>query len=136
MGGITDPYSQRKSYVNMVMINRKKTQKDNAHTNTEQSIRIQGGVSAIDEIIKIEQHIEHANRDAEILLMDLSETFGEINRTHLWATMYKNGLRIETIKHIRRGHRRTKLAPEYKGAYVELSENNIGGGGKSAKQLP
>ena len=48
------------------------------------------GISAIDAIIKIDQYIEHANRDAGILLADIAKAFGAINRTLLWATLYKN----------------------------------------------
>ena len=47
--------------------------------------------------------------------MGLSVSFGTINRTMLWATLYKKGIPEETIGHIRRGHRGTRLSPKYKG---------------------
>ena len=47
------------------------------------------GVSTIDAIIKVEQYIGNANRNAKILLMVLSKAFGAINRTLLWAMLYK-----------------------------------------------
>ena len=58
--------------------------------------------------------------------MDLSKAFATINRTLLWATLYKKGLPEEMINHIRRGHVGARLAPKYKGRYGKLSENNIG----------
>ena len=58
--------------------------------------------------------------------MDLSKAFGAINRTLLWTTLYKKGIPEEMIKHIRRGHTGTKLAPKYKGKYGKLNESNIG----------
>ena len=57
--------------------------------------------------------------------MGLSKAFGAIIRTLLWATLYREGLPIETIKHIRSGQQGTKLAPKYKWEYGELTENNI-----------
>ena len=62
------------------------------------------GISTIDAIIKIEQYIEHDNRDAKILPMDFSEAFGTINRTTLWDILYRKGLPGGTIKHTRRGN--------------------------------
>ena len=76
-----------------------------------------GGISAIDAIIKVEQCVENSNHDAGILLMDLSKAFGAINRTLLWETLYKEGIPIDMIKHIRQGHQDTRLAPKYKEKY-------------------
>ena len=102
---------------NMVGANHAKTNQDRAYTRKKQSIRIQrrDGVSTIGAIIKVEQYIGNANHDAKILLMGLSKAFGAINRTLLWATLYKKGMPIDMIKHIRQGHQDTKLAPKYKG---------------------
>ena len=58
--------------------------------------------------------------------MGLSKAFGTINRTLLWTTLYKKGLPEEMIRHIRRGHLGTKLAPKYKGRYGKSNTNNIG----------
>ena len=57
------------------------------------------GISTIDDIIKFEQYIENANRDAKILRMGLSKAFGAINRTPLWSTLYTKGIPIDMIKH-------------------------------------
>ena len=85
------------------------------------------GISTIAAIIKIDQYIGHANRDAEILLMGLSNAFGAINRTLLWATVYKKVYMGEMIKRIQRGHRGAQRAPKYEGEYGELrGSNNIG----------
>ena len=72
------------------------------------------GISTIDAIIRVEQYIESANRDAKILLMGISKAFGAINRTLLWTTLYKKGIPIDMTKHIRQGHQDTKLEPKYK----------------------
>ena len=58
--------------------------------------------------------------------MDLSKAFDTINRTLLWATLYKKGLPAGTIRRIRRGHQWAKLAPKYRGSYGEANYNNIG----------
>ena len=58
--------------------------------------------------------------------MDLSKAFGTANRTLLWKTLYKKGVPEEMIRHIRRGHRGTRLAPKYRGRYGEAKGNNIG----------
>ena len=84
------------------------------------------GVSTIDAIIKVEQYIKQTDKKAKILLMDLSKAFDTINRTILWTTLYKKGIPEEMIRHIRRGHQGTTLAPKYKGKYGNTSDNNIG----------
>ena len=58
--------------------------------------------------------------------MDISKAFGTIDRTLLWAALYKKGLPGEMIRHIRRGHQGTRLAPKYRGRYGAAEENNIG----------
>ena len=85
------------------------------------------GISTIDAIRKIARYIVHANRDAGALRMGLSKAFDTINRAPLWMTLRKKGLRIEKIKHRRRGHQETQLSPKYAGKYGEQSENDIGG---------
>ena len=57
--------------------------------------------------------------------MGLSEAFDTINTTLLWATLYKKEISEEMIKHIRRGHIGTKLAPKYKGRYGKLNETTL-----------
>ena len=84
------------------------------------------GISAIDAFVKIEQYVENADRNAKIFPTDLSKEPDAINRTQLWTILYKKGLPGEKIKHIRRGHQRTRLSPKYKGGYGEPMGNNIG----------
>ena len=74
----------------------------------------------------MEQYIKQAGNNAKILIMDLSKAFDTINRTLLWTTLYQKGIPEETIRHIRRRHTVTKLAPKYKGKYGKINENNIG----------
>ena len=102
----------------MVRTNRKATHQDRAHTRKENQFGYKEGVSTIDAIIKIEPYVEHSDRDAEILPMCRPKAFDTLNRTLLWATLYKKGLPVEMIKHIRRGRQGTRLAPKYKGVYV------------------
>ena len=58
------------------------------------------GLSAIDAVIKIEKCIQAGTPIAKILLMDLSEAFGCVNRSTLWTTLYKAGLPIHAIQNI------------------------------------
>ena len=45
------------------------------------------GISKIDDIIKVDQYKEHANRDAKISPMGLSKAFGAIDRTPQRGTL-------------------------------------------------
>ena len=54
--------------------------------------------------------------------MDLAKALGAINRTLLWATLYKKGVPEEMIRQIRGGHLGTRLAPKYRGRYRETKE--------------
>ena len=83
------------------------------------------GVSTADAIIKVEQYIQQTGNKAKILLMDLPKAFGAINRAILWTTLYKKGIPEEMIKHIRRRHIGTRLAPKYKGRYGKLNEKTL-----------
>ena len=47
------------------------------------------GLSTLDSIQKIEQYIRENNKNAQILLTDIAKAFDTINRTKLWATLYK-----------------------------------------------
>ena len=71
----------------MARTNRAEARQDDANLNQKYTIRTQEGISTIDAIVKKEQYIEHANRDAEIL-MGLHNAFGAINRRILWDTLY------------------------------------------------
>jgi len=41
--------------------------------------------------------------------MDISKAFGTVNRIILWAALYKVGIHVQTILHIRRGRIKTTL---------------------------
>ena len=47
------------------------------------------GVSTTDAIIKTERYVEHANRDAEILLMGRPKAFDTVNSTLIWTALYR-----------------------------------------------
>ena len=58
--------------------------------------------------------------------MDLTKAFGEVNRTILRTALYKKGIPVEMITHIRRGHQNTRLTPKTKGRYGKQTPNNVG----------
>ena len=58
--------------------------------------------------------------------MDLSKAFDAINRAQPWTTLYKNGIPLETISHIRKGHQNTMLCAKHQGTYGKESKNNVG----------
>jgi len=84
------------------------------------------GLSTLGAIQKIENYAQEGGKDSQILLMDLSKAFDRINRTQLWATLYKKGLPEKTTLQIREGRKNTQLCTKYQGKYGELQENNIG----------
>ena len=83
-------------------------------------------ISTIDAIMKIETYLGRKTGHAHLLLMGLPNAFDTINRTLLWATLYKKGLPIDMTLHIRRGHKQTKLMAKTQGQYGELVDNNAG----------
>ena len=62
------------------------------------------GISAI-YAIKIEPYIDHSGRDAEILLVDISNAIDTINRMLLWTTLRKKGIPTEMTNRTKQGHR-------------------------------
>ena len=59
--------------------------------------------------------------------MDIWKDFDTINRTPLWETLYKKGLPIDTILHIRRGRKNINLLAKTQGQYgAPPVENNVG----------
>jgi len=58
--------------------------------------------------------------------MDLTKAFGAVNRNILWTTLCEKGAPIQTILHVKRGHRKTTLQAKYNRTYGEKTENNIG----------
>ena len=82
------------------------------------------GISTTDATIRIEQYIEHANRGDKILLMDLSNAFGAINRTLLWTTLYKKGLGRNGKTHSQRASWEN-YRHNVRGGYGEPRGNNI-----------
>jgi len=83
-------------------------------------------MSTTDAIIKLGSYLAAATKDAQIVLMDLAKAFGKVNRARLWTTLYKNGLPMEMIQRVRRGHQGTTILPKTKGKYGIGSPNNIG----------
>jgi len=63
--------------------------------------------------VKIEQYIDQREGKRNILLMYLSKAFDTVNRAILWNTLYKKGLPIKTILHIRRGRNQTILQAKH-----------------------
>lgn len=57
------------------------------------------GISAIDSIIQIDHYIEHANRDARMLLMYFPNACDAIKRALLCTTHYKKGRPVEMTTH-------------------------------------
>ena len=58
--------------------------------------------------------------------MDLAEAFGAINRAALWTTLYKKGIHVAKILHIRIGHQNARLVVKHHGSNGGLIENNLG----------
>jgi len=75
---------------------------------------------------KIEQYIEQGAGKQNVLLTDLSKAFGAVNRTILWNTLYKQGVPVQAILHIRRGHNKTILQAKHNKQYGGNIHNNIG----------
>jgi len=80
---------------------------------------------------KIEPKIERQTPNTHLLLVDLTNAFGKVNSAKLRATLYKKGIPIETISHIRRGHPNKTIKPKRKGTYGK-QENNVGASQGSA----
>ena len=59
-------------------------------------------------------------------MMDLTKAFDCINRSLLWAVLYRKGIPIDLIRMLKEGHKRTTLAPKNKGTYGKDVEVNIG----------
>ena len=75
---------------------------------------------------KIAQHAHAGTKDSQILRMGLSRAFDAINRTQLWAAIYKKGIPLYNIPHIRKGHHNTNLCAKHRGRYDPQIKNNIG----------
>ena len=84
------------------------------------------GVSTIDAIIRIEHAIQTGPNNLEIAIMDLAKAFGCVNRRLLWATLYKKGIPITTINHIKQGHLNTTIRCKDNGKYGIPVKYNIG----------
>jgi len=66
------------------------------------------GISTTDAVVKLEQYIQKGSDSAKILLMGPAKAFGAINGTKLWTELYKKGLNMETIIHLRKGRNKQK----------------------------
>jgi len=76
--------------------------------------------------VKIEQFIDQGEGKQNVLLMDLSKAFGDVNRTILWNTLYKQGVPIQTILNIKRGHNKTILQAKHNKQYGKTSKTTLG----------
>jgi len=83
-------------------------------------------VSTADAIIKLEQAISTGPNTTAITLMDLSKAFDCVDRKLLWGTMYKIGIPIKMMLHIKEGHQKTTLRSKDNGKYGRPIKNNIG----------
>ena len=83
-------------------------------------------LSTDDAIVKLESHIGKSTKSTQLILMDLAKAFDKANRAILWTTLYKKGLPVDMIAHIRKGHQNTTLIPKTKGKYGQPTENNVG----------
>ena len=61
-----------------------------------------------------------------MLLMDLSKSPDTVDRTQIWAALYKKGLPLANILHIRQGHQNTTLRAKHQGGYGTNDTNNVG----------
>ena len=59
------------------------------------------GISTIDPARWAEQFAREHDPESKIILRDLAKSFGTIDRTQLWGTLYKKGLPLENIVQIR-----------------------------------
>jgi len=90
------------------------------------------GLSTLDATIKIEHAIQTVPGNTTIVLMDLSKAFGRVNRQTLWAALYKAGLPLIMIDHIRQGHQHTTIRYKDNGTYGPPTTNNVGVSQRSA----
>ena len=90
------------------------------------AIRIQTKTIHIDAIVKVEHAIQHGPDSTTRTLMDLTKAFDCVNRQLLWTTLYKTGIPVATIKHIKQGHQNTKLRCKDNGKYGNAVINNVG----------
>ena len=76
--------------------------------------------------MKIEHAINTTPNTTAITLMGLTKAFVCVNRKMLWATLYKLGLPIQMITHIKNGHQNTTLKSKDNGKYGKAIKNNVG----------
>jgi len=60
-------------------------------------------LSTIDAILRVEERMDKTTQDEHVLIMGLTKALDAINRTMLWATLYRKGITVGQILHIRRG---------------------------------
>ena len=71
-------------------------------------------LSAADEIVKLEDRLNKATPETHIALMGIAKSFDKLNKTLLWATLYKKGLPIEMITHPERTQKTLPYHPNSK----------------------
>ena len=78
--------------------------------------------------MEIDQLQENDSRNTLIILTGQPEAFCAVNRTLLWAAMYKIGIPIKAIQKIAQGRQNTTPRCKEMGTYGEPIKNNVGGG--------
>jgi len=84
------------------------------------------GISTIDAIHTIDQFAQENNPESKTILMDLTIAFSTINRTQLWATIYKKMLPLANTVQIIQGRQKTTLRAKTKGGYGEAKKQFTG----------
>jgi len=86
--------------------------------------------------MKVGQYLATRLKTPNILLMDLGKAFDTVNRTILCAALYKKGLPIQTIQHIRRGHNQTTLQAKHCQQYGNKIQKQHRSPPKAQQQAP
>ena len=94
--------------------------------NAKRAIRIQKWTVNYRCKHKIEQATQAGPNMMTTTIMDLSVAFDCVNRKLMWATLYKTGVPIDTINHIRQGHQNTTLRCKDNIKYGPKIKNSIG----------
>ena len=81
---------------------------------TELQTAYKSGRPTLDILPIINRQIK-TDETKHIIMLDLSKSFGSVNRELSRAVIYKKGIPIQLIRRIRMGHGNTTLRPKAKG---------------------
>ena len=90
---------------------------------TELQTAYKGGRSTLDILSIINKQIK-TDATKHIIMLDISQAFGSVNREIRWAIVYKKGIPRQLIQRIRMGHENTKIRPKPKGNLGKRQDNN------------